>query len=83
MTEPSAPPSSPSPPTGTSPPARGRESSRIGGVVIGLIVLGIGVYFLLRETLQISLPDIGELWPIIVIIIGAAILYNGLRRSSA
>ena len=70
MTEPSQPPSR-------------RDRGNVGGIVIGLVVLGVGVYFLLRETLRISLPDIGEFWPIFVIVLGAAILYGGLRRSRA
>jgi len=64
------------------PPSR-RDRGNVGGIVIGLVVLGVGVYFLLRETLRISLPDIGEFWPIFVIVLGAAILYGGLRRSRA
>ena len=54
----------------------------LAGMVVGLIILGVGVYFLLRETLAISLPDIGEFWPIFVIVLGAAILYGGLRRAN-
>jgi len=57
-----------------------RDRRDVGAIVFGLIVLAVGAYFLLRETLQISLPDIGEFWPIFVIVLGAAILYGGLRR---
>jgi hypothetical protein len=55
----------------------------LAGIVVGIVILGVGVYFLARETLQIALPDIGEFWPIFVIVLGAAILYGGLRRSSS
>ncbi len=73
----STPSLSPSPPPT---PSRG-DRRNIGAVVFGLLVLGVGIYFLLRETFNVSLPDIGEFWPIFVIILGAAILYSGFRRA--
>lgn len=65
------------------PPASRRRNNDLAALVLGLVILGVGVYFLLRETLEIALPDIGELWPIFVIILGAAIIYGGLRRRNA
>ena len=71
------------PPTTTgAPPPAARRDVNLAGIVVGLIILGVGVYFLLRETLQIALPDIGELWPIFIIVLGAAILYGGFRRAN-
>jgi hypothetical protein len=85
MSEPAAPPPQWDTPPPTQPPAApGRNRSNdLAALVLGLIILGVGVYFLARETFQIALPDIGELWPIIVIILGVAIIYGGLRRRNA
>lgn len=66
------------PPPGTGPPAS-RERRDLGGVVFGLIVLAIGTYFLLTETLGLVLPDPGELWPLFVIGFGAWILLSAMR----
>jgi len=43
----------------------------------GLIVLGIGVLFLLRNFGII--PDIGDMWPVILIIIGVALVVGSFK----
>lgn len=54
----------------------------IGGpLILGTIVVLVGVYFLLRETFQIDIPNIGRLWPIAVILIGGWFVYEGTLRS--
>jgi hypothetical protein len=55
---------------------------KIGAIVIGLIVLAIGVYYLLDRTLGIAMPRIqwGSIWPIFLIILGALILLRAIRR---
>jgi predicted secreted protein len=68
----------PVPPPGAGPRAP-REHRDLGGVVFGLIVLAIGTYFLLTETLGLVLPDLGELWPLFVIGFGVWILASAMR----
>ena len=45
----------------------------------GIVILAVGLYFFLTETLEIRLPDIGELWPLFVIALGAWILVASMR----
>jgi hypothetical protein len=73
MTEP-APASSP-----TEGPSARRHRRDTGGLVFGLLLLGLGIYFLLKETLGLVIPDIGELWPVFVIALGAWILLSAMR----
>jgi len=51
-------------------------------VVWGLILLVIGVWFFLDTTLGIELPRIDwrYAWPVIVILIGAIVVIQGVRR---
>ena len=53
-----------------------------GAVVWGLILLVIGVWFFLDTTLGIELPRIDwrYAWPVIVILIGAIVVIQGVRR---
>ena len=55
----------------------------IGRLIFGLVVLFVGSWFLLRNTLGFDLPELdGEaIWPILVIGLGLAILFNGGRRA--
>jgi phage shock protein C len=63
-------------------PAAGRParsgSSASAGVVVGIGLVAIGVWFLLRD----YLPDInwGLLWPLVLVGIGALILATSMRR---
>jgi hypothetical protein len=63
---------------------RDRRNRRLnwGAIVFGLIVLGIGVYYLLDRTLGIAMPRIqwGSIWPIFVIILGGLILLRSFDR---
>ena len=56
----------------------------IGRLIFGLVVLFVGVWFLLKNTLGLDLPELdGDmLWPILVIGLGLAILFNTSRRGS-
>ena len=59
-------------------PAAARSSGGSAGVVVGIGLVAIGVWFLLRE----YLPDInwGLLWPLVLVGIGALILITSMRR---
>jgi len=39
------------------------------------------VYFLLKETFQLDVPDIGRLWPVAVILLGVWFVWEGMTRS--
>jgi uncharacterized integral membrane protein len=58
------------------------DGGRIWTLVVGLFVLGLGVWFFLERTLEIDMPTIrwSQLWPVILIVIGAAVLLGALRR---
>ena len=59
---------------------RGRTD--LGRLIFGFVVLFVGGYFLLRNTLGFELPDLDAdaVWPILVIGLGLVILVNGGRR---
>jgi len=54
-----------------------RDDAR-GMLIGGLIVAGIGVFFLLRNLGII--PDIGRMWPVIPIIVGVAMVIGSFSR---
>ncbi|HJW22161.1 MAG TPA: hypothetical protein VJ506_07025 [Candidatus Limnocylindrales bacterium] len=56
----------------------------LGRLIFGLIVLFVGVWFLLRNTFGVNLPELdGDMiWPILVVGLGLAILFNTGRHGS-
>jgi uncharacterized membrane protein HdeD (DUF308 family) len=54
------------------------EQDRQGMLVGGLITLGIGLVFLLSN-LDI-LPDIGDMWPMIPIIVGVSLIIGSFFK---
>jgi hypothetical protein len=54
------------------------KEDRHGMVIGGLIVLGIGVIFLLSNLDVI--PDLGEMWPLILVVIGIALLIGAVVK---
>ena len=52
---------------------------RLGRLLIGLLLLFVGGYYFLRNTLGFDLGELdGEaLWPIVVIVFGALLLLRG------
>ena len=61
-----------------------RDEGRWPAVIFGLILLAVGLWFFAEVTLGIDLPRIrwGQLWPLILIGIGALILFGSrLGRS--
>ena len=76
------PPVAPSP-AWSAPQRRDRgDGGRIWTLVVGLVVLGLGIWFFLERTLELDLPTIrwSQFWPVILIVIGAAVLLGALRR---
>lgn len=59
-----------------------RDDGRAGSIVFGLALLGVGTWFFLEQTLGLDLPDLrwDELWPLILIGIGAWIVVGAMRR---
>ena len=54
------------------------EEGRRGMLIGGLITLGVGLIFLLSN-LDI-LPDIGEMWPLIPIIVGVSLIIGSFYK---
>ncbi len=54
------------------------KDDRHGMVIGGLIVLGIGLIFLLSN-LEI-IPDLGRMWPLILVVIGFALLIGAIFK---
>jgi hypothetical protein len=84
---PAAPPSptAPPPPPPTSwapPPGRRSDGGRWWSLVVGLVILGVGLWFFAERTLGIDMPDIrwSQLWPVVLIVIGVVVLVGAMRR---
>jgi phage shock protein PspC (stress-responsive transcriptional regulator) len=54
-----------------------RRGSGSGAMVFGLILVGLGAYFLIDEYLP--QVDVNSLWPIGLVVLGLALLVNSLR----
>lgn len=57
---------------------KNEKEDRHGMVIGGLIVLGLGVVFLLAN-LEI-IPDFGTMWPLILVVIGVALLIGAVVK---
>ncbi len=53
-----------------------------GAILLGLIILGVGVYYLLVNTFGISLPELNwdMIWPLLVIALGLGIIWGAVVR---
>jgi phage shock protein PspC (stress-responsive transcriptional regulator) len=76
-----APPDGASPTWDAQPRRRGRSRSGGGSWIFGLILIGLGVYFLARE----YFPEVhvDRLWPLGLVLIGLVLLFGALRRRPA
>ena len=86
-TPPAPPEAAPTPPP---PPARppdwrppAADQGRNVSLVFGAIILIVGLWFFATRTLGLDLPDLdwGQLWPIVLIGIGAWIVLGAVRRT--
>ena len=84
MTEPTDTTPTPSPTPDERARNRYREGRGVdtGAMVWGAILLIVGLWFFLDNTLGIDLPaiDWGDVWPVIVIAVGAILIFQGMRR---
>ncbi len=57
-------------------------NSNVASMVVGLILLVIGIWYLLDQTLGFQMPriDWSDFWPIILIAIGGIMLYRSASR---
>jgi hypothetical protein len=58
-----------------------RHRGQGGSLVWGTILALVGVYFLLKETFELDIPDIGRFWPVAVILVGIWFVWEGMTRS--
>jgi phage shock protein C len=63
---------------GAAPPRALPEGGR-GPEVVGIALVALGAFFLLREVFP-DLFDSDYVWPVVLIVIGLAVLARGLRR---
>jgi phage shock protein PspC (stress-responsive transcriptional regulator) len=74
--------------TGTAPqgvaqvgaPDMAQAAARNGPLFFAAILIFLGIWFLLQNLLHI---DLGQLWPVILIVIGLALLIPAMRKPSA
>jgi len=80
---PAAPAPPAAPPASTWRPPQS-DSGRNASLVFGVIILIVGGWFFATRTLGLDLPefDWGQLWPLILIGIGAWIVLGALRQRS-
>jgi hypothetical protein len=64
---------------------RTRRAVDTGTVIWGLILIAVGGWFFLDHTLGFDLPRInwGDLWPVILLVIGGAVILQGLSRRAS
>lgn len=60
----------------------GNYHSRDGSLTGGLVLIGIGTLFLLKKLGFIPGFDFSDLWPIILIIVGLAMIAGHFRRTN-
>lgn len=54
----------------------------VGGILFGLIILGVGVYYFLTNTLGLAMPELDwdRVWPLFIIALGVGIVSSNLVR---
>ena len=78
------PPPAPPPASGWQAPstATGGPERSTAGLVFGLILLAVGLWFFLERTLGIAMPriEMRVVWPVILIVIGAVLVVRSAGR---
>ena len=61
-----------------------RDRGRTASVLFGLVILGIGLWFFVEQTLGYQLPRIrwSQLWPVFLIVLGLWVVLGSMRRGS-
>ncbi len=56
----------------------------LGAIILGLLILGVGIYYLLVNAFGLSLPELDwdVIWPIAVVALGIGILWGAWNRMS-
>ena len=54
----------------------------LGAIIIGVLVLGVGAYYVLVNTFGVNLPDLDwdKIWPLAVMAVGVAIIAGAWSR---
>ena len=78
---PTAPPPPGIPPEPPPPPPPLVGGPRYGSMIVGLVILGVGLWYFADRTLGLELPriDADQLWPIVVIALGAWLIVRPRR----
>lgn len=63
------------------PVRRARRDSRGGSWVFGLILIGLGLYFLARE--YVTWLDVDRLWPLGLVLLGVLLIFAATGRRTA
>lgn len=74
------------PPSAPPPPDWRSERTREGrgpSLLFGLILVAVGLWFFAEQTLGLDLPTLrwNQIWPVILIVIGAWVLLGARRRA--
>ena len=75
------PPPPPAIPPEPMPGARPDAGPRYGSIIVGLAILAVGLWYFADRTLGLDLPrlDADQLWPIVVIALGAWLIVRPHR----
>ena len=75
------PPPPPAIPPEPSPRLRPHDGPRYGSIIVGLVILAVGLWSFADRTLGLDLPrlDADQLWPIVVIALGAWLIVRPNR----
>lgn len=60
---------------------RGRRVTDGGAIVLGLILLIVGAWYMADQTFGMTLPDVDwdQIWPVALVLLGIGVLYRALR----